>query len=119
MAKIRTSIIRDTLELCDRNGEVEKAIPITINAARVANDVTRLRVEMANAKNDAEATGRAAVELFTVLFGGDATREIMDYYGDDYFTMISDLTPYIVEDIYPVFDKMREKSIEMRKKIKK
>jgi hypothetical protein len=119
MAKIKTSIIKDTLELCNRAGEVEKTIPITINAARIANDVTKLRIDMANAANDPETLGRAAVELFTLLFGADATSEIMSYYNDDYISMISDLTPYIVEEIYPVFDAMREKTLALKMKAKR
>lgn len=118
--KIQNSIIVDKIELTDHNGETIKSIPIRINATQIASAVEKKRIEFVelSKENDMEATGRAAVELFTLLFGENAMNELLDHYKDDYFAMITDISPFVIDVVFPVFKRLRQKSIDMRKKAK-
>lgn len=117
--KIQTSFIKDTIELTNNHGEIVKTLPFSINVTKLADEVQKKRIEIAQHTDDYEATGRATVELFSLLFGADNTNELLDFYENDYTAMIADLAPYIVEYIFPSFDRMRENVIKAKKSLKR
>ena len=118
--KIKSSIIRDTLELTDNHGEVVKTLPFTINVTKIAGEVQKKRIQLASTDpKDLEATGKTTVELFSLFFGEDNTKELLDFYENDYATMIADIVPYIVEYIIPSFDRVQENIIKAKKGLKR
>ena len=118
--KIKSSIIRDKLEITDATGEVVKEIPFVINTTRIADEVTRKRIALSKIdKTNSEALGRAVVDLIYTLFGEDTANEIFTYYDGDHIAMMADLSPVISEVIYPVFDSLRRKMVDTIKKTKR
>lgn len=117
--KIQTSVIKDTLELTNNHGEIVKTLPFSINVTKLASEVQKKRLELAQHTDDLEATGRTTVELFALLFGADNTNELLDFYENDYATMIADIVPYVVEYIMPSFDRLRENVIKAKKSLKR
>ena len=56
--------------------------------------------------DEAEAAlGEAIMALFTLLFGEEQVRAIMNFYGGAYLEMLADFVPYISEKIVPAVQK--------------
>lgn len=120
MAKLITSIIRDTLTIENSKGEVEKEVSFTVNATKIAADVAKLRAEIGRkAATDAESCTELTKRLFSLIFGEKNAHELLEYYGGDAMTMTVDLAPYLVENIYPVFDNLVKRSLDMKKRMKR
>lgn len=118
--KLQTSIIQDVLEFTDKNGNVVKTIPFKINAVLVNDRVAEKRIELSKVdSSDMSAYRKTAGELLAVLFGDDPAKEIIDYYQGDTLTAIIDLSPVLIDEIYPTFDRLRRNMIEQRKKLKR
>lgn len=118
--KIQSSVYRDTLELCDSNGELVKELPFTINVTALADTVHQKQRQLTKVdQSDMESMGRAFIELLEAIFGTPVTDELLDYYQKDYIVMITDLTPVLTQELFPLFDKYRKNAINARKKVKK
>lgn len=119
--KIRSSVYSDKFELCDpRTGEVVKEVPFTVNVSSVVALVTRRQKELAEVdNNDPEAMGKSFIALLDAIFGEDVTRELADFFKNDYLVMIADLAPVLTDEIFPVFSRYRKAAIDARKKVKK
>lgn len=119
--KIKSSVFSDKFELCDpRTGEVVKEVPFTVNVFAVVNLVTHRQKEMAEVnQNDPEAMGKSFIALLDAIFGEDVTRELLDFFKNDYMVMITDLAPVLTDEIFPVFNRYRKAAIDARKKVKK
>lgn len=118
--KIQSNIIRDKIELCDHTGEVVREIPFTVNVAKIARDVTAKRKELSELpQDDVERIGYAAVELMRIIFGEEATAQLLEHYENDYFTMVTDITPLLTERIYPAFTQYGQSMMTRMKGLKR
>lgn len=118
--KVTKSSYTDKFEFCDPQGNVVKVIPFNINITSTCAAVTKKQHELATVDaENAEAVGKSFVELLMAIFGGQVTHELLDYYSDDYFAMVADLTPLLVENIFPLFDQYRKNILAAKKKVKK
>ena len=115
--KIKTSIIKETIEL-EQNGEVVKTIPFTFDASKKWSEVNRYRLKMYEAKNSYEKVGKLFIEMLHYCLG-DAANELMDYYEGNWEGMIPDITPLFTDIIFPACDKAHRKAINALKKAKK
>lgn len=118
--KVTKSVYTDKFEFCDAQGNVIKTIPFTINITSTCTAVTKKQHELATVnEEDVEAVGKSFVELLMAIFGGQVTHELLDYYSDDYFALVADITPTLVDDIFPLFDQYRKHILAAKKKVKK
>ena len=115
--RIQSSIIRETLEIEDHTGKVIREIPFVVDVAAVGDKIMRKRIAISKEK-DVESTGKAFLELLELIFGKQTTNELLSLYGDNYTALVIDLTPVLVDFVYPAIDKQREKVVEMRKRVK-
>ena len=115
--KIKTSIIKETIEL-EQNGEVVKTIPFTFDASKKWSEVNRYRLKMAENKDSYENIGRLFIEMLNYSLG-DAAKELLEYYEGNWEGMIPDIAPLFTEVIYPACDKARRKAIDALKRAKK
>lgn len=118
--KIKSSVVRNKIEIENSAGEVLLSLPYTINIAKTASAVTKKQVEMAQASSDnPEQIGKSFIDLLTIIFGEENTSALLEFYEDDYLTMVTDLTPLLVDEIFPIFDGYREKALAAHKKVKR
>ena len=113
--KIKTSVIRDVIELVDETGKTVKSIPFTVNVSKIANEVVTFRNEIAQNKDNPESVGETVVKLFFLIFGEESTNELLAHYESDYATMLADISPIITDVIYPAVDRVRGKYIDIKK----
>lgn len=60
-----------------------------------------------------EALGATIVTLFTVIFGEEQTRKVIDFYQGRYIEMLMDVSGFIAEEISP---KIREEQEKIERK---
>ena len=117
--KVISSIIEEVIEIVDAQGNDLKLIPFKVNLTRAGSAIQQKRIELANASDDIEKAGIAFCNLLEVVFGKDALNELVDYYGDDYTSMVTDIAPILTDVIFPALDAQREKLVESRKRAKR
>lgn len=117
--KIQTSLIKDSIELYQGETLV-KSVPFTFNAQACLQQVQRLRADIIkrNATGDAEGTGRAFWQLLCVVFGENVCKELDEWYEGDYMSMLADLGPILTDTIYPAVDRLTERIVQTRKRLK-
>ena len=119
--KIATSItkLEERIQITDGE-EVVLDLPVRLNVTDMCSQITQKRVELQAAleSGDAEQIGEAFVALYEICLGKDNTAQLLEYYMNDYVTMINDLTPFFTDVIFPAVDTARERLIESRKKVK-
>lgn len=118
--KITSSIIRDKFEFCDAQGNLIKEIPYTVNVSRVADEVTKRRLELLKAQQaqDFEQIGAAVILLFNAIFGAETTQELFDFCDGDYVVLMNDTLPVVATQILPAIDAARKQMVEVKKLIK-
>jgi hypothetical protein len=119
--KIQSSVIRDKFEFTDTDGNVIKEIPFTINATALNDSVAQARIKFAQAssENDPHAMTETCVMLYETIFGKAVTDELRAFYDNDILTLMVDTAPYLVDRVFPLFDRLRVNAINLRKKAKR
>lgn len=118
--KIKSSVIRDTIELEDANGNVIKEIPFTFNVAEAGRKVTAGFEEIGklNAKGNEDELGNAVIKTMKVIFGDEAVAALLEHYEDHYIEMFSDIMPIVTEVIIPHVNEWNQKLLEQSKRTK-
>lgn len=117
--KIVSSIIQDTIEITNSKGETIKEIPFRINLSTTGNEIAKKRIELARTDTkDIEAVGHKFCELLEAVFGGEVLAELLDYYGDDYASLVTDVVPIFTDVVFPALDAQRERLVNSRKRFK-
>ena len=115
--KIKTSIIKETIEL-EQNGEVVKTIPFTFDSAKKWADVNRIRFRMAENKEKPDEIGKLFLELLNVVLG-PSSKDLIEYYDGNWEGMVIDISPLFLDVIYPACDKAHKTAINGLKKAKR
>lgn len=118
--KVQTTLIRDVVEIVNAKGETIKTWPYTFNVSTGFKRVQELRAEMMkqNQAKDLEAVGRAVFELMAAVFGDDNAADMVKFYENDYMTMLNDLAPVLLDEIYPAVDRYVDNMLQLRKRTK-
>lgn len=113
----------DTLELSDGEKDLQIEIKLDLNA--VAHRYRPCQIALVEAEKLAEqnpndpaclnAYGEAICSMFQLIFGEVNTEKIMEFYEDDYSTMLLDLMPYLAQTIVPALQAERERKISQAK----
>lgn len=119
--KVKSSVIEEVIEIENYKGETVVSIPFRVNLAAAYDDIVSKRREYVASleSNDLEIIGRATIDLFVSVFGEEVTDKLLEYYVDDYTAMITDLTPYFLDIIFPAVETQREKVLAMKKRAKR
>ena len=78
--------------------------------------IQELKEKGENTDDAAAAVGAAIMALFSLLFGEEQTRQIMDFYDGAYLEMLADFVPYISEKIVP---KVQEAQVALANKYRR
>ncbi len=123
----RTRNFTDVLELED--GDKTLSIEVEINFDRVCRSYREAEVALAHAQKCASETptdpetletyGVAIAAVFAVLFGEENTMRILQFYEDDYVSMLGDIWPYITGVLLPAMQQAREKKLQDMKAARK
>ena len=109
----RAAHIIDEIQLGD-NGK-QMTVKVDLQVERILRDynaawarigaaqgkIQDLQEKGENIDDAAAAVGAAILALFSLLFGEEQTRQIMDFYDGAYLEMMADFVPYISEKIVP------------------
>ena len=118
--QVQSSIIDETIDIVDKDGNTLRSIPFRLDITSMAQSITELRQKFgAIDKTDVEAVGKTTIDLFKAVYGEDTMAQLLDFYGDNYVALVTDLTPMMVDHIFPAIDDFREKLIANRKRLKK
>lgn len=114
-------IVADTVTLTAGGTDALK-IAYRFNADSHWSEVMRIRIDLAKEAekerpND-ELMGLKVIDLFNLVFGGDCTSQIVDFFEGNYPSMIENLAPVFIYKIYPACEKARKRAIKARKKSK-
>lgn len=106
----RSAVLKEDIELINKNNEVEKVIHVEFNADAMArefntarNGIIRAQREVSKGEVSDKYTsfGEAVIEIFRVVFGEENTREIIEFYENNYLEMVSELMPFITDVAAP------------------
>lgn len=128
--------IFEELELCNDNGDVEKALAINLDVDSIAPVFRKKQVALINAQKELkniqkmgnqadfdaayEIYGRALVDIFELTLGADNTAEILDFFENNYIEMCTQIVPFISEIIIPsIENSIFEKKKQMKNMHKK
>jgi hypothetical protein len=117
----RKNRIKEDLQLCHANGDVALTLHVDLNVDEIANRVNKAYETLGNAQNvlqkqpnspqAMQAYGEAVIAVFTVIFGEDGCRDLVEFYEGNYTEMLLDLFPFINGEIIP---KIREASADRK-----
>ena len=119
MAKINQSVVTGEFEFQD--GTI---IPYVVDCAQAYDKIVPLRIKLAKLqkKNDIKEIGETFVQLIKCTFGEDIAKALMEAYtfGDKVAAQafVFDLTPVLLDDIFPALDRVRQNAINIRKRAK-
>ena len=110
----RTEKIRDTLELCGEDGTTGVTLEFVVDIDAIAGelrrnltDITTAEQALKKAASDKdyaaayEQYGRAVRGVFSVCFGGENARRIVEFFEGNYVEMSVAIVPYIYDVILP------------------
>lgn len=61
-------------------------------------------------------TGKAVVDIFSLLLGEENCKKVIAFYSDDFMQMMMDLFPYIQNEIVPKFQQLAKQRKQALKK---
>lgn len=118
--KIERTVYEDTFELTRTDGTTVQ-VPFLVNIAETNNKVAAVRREL-NGITDLESLGKGYVQLLQAIFGDQVLSRILEFYDTgerrDYLSMAIQLTPVIINNIFPLYDKFRKDYLAFKKATK-
>ena len=128
MTRIQKSkAFSDSLVLSDGDKEIQIDVKLDLYAA--ASKYRRCQVAIIDAKKKAEenprdtgnleAYGKAIYALLELLFGRENTEKMIGFYEDNWAKLLVDITPYIVDTIYPALEEERKRQFSNAKKARR
>lgn len=117
----RKNRIKEQLQLCNADGSVAFVADVDLNVDIIANRVSKAYESLGMAQialqqepqdqKAMEAYGEAVIAVFSVIFGEEDTKRIVEFYENNWTEMLLDLFPFINNEIMP---KIREASAERK-----
>lgn len=118
--RLISTIIEETIELTTAAGDILLRVPVKLNVTQLASQITQKQFELQAAAESKDETsiGRAFVEICQLCLGEAPTEQLLEFYADDYATMITDLTPFFTDVIFPEVRSAKERLMSAAKKVK-
>ena len=125
----KVSDIHDELVIENSSGEVELRLPVDINIEDVLARYNRLRRLLGEAQEKLRTMpeseecqsyyGTIFVEILKVVFGEEGCAKLLANYENKYEKLLSDVAPFIVDEINPKIDAAMKARAEKYRRLNK
>ena len=126
MYQITRNHVVEDLEL-DDNGK-KLVLHVDLNVDTILRRYLQVAGELAKAQQAArsglteekvEALGVAILNVFSVIFGDDQTKQLVDFYDGAYTEMLADVTPFINDVVAPKVNEAQQRIMQQYKNVKR
>ena len=126
MYQITRNHVVEDLEL-DDNGK-KLTLHVDLNVDTILRRYLKAAGELAQARQAAskgsteeriEALGVAILNLFSVIFGDDQAKQLIDFYDGAYTEMLADVTPFINDVVAPKVSEAQQRIMSQYKNVKR
>ena len=128
MYQIKRNHIVEDLEIEDNGKAITLAVDINVDSILQAYTKAQYKIAAAvNAASEAkdnedlskaeEAMGNAVLGLFEIIFGEQQTQQIVEFYNDKPFEMLSDISPFITDVVAPKVEEAQKRIKERYKQV--
>lgn len=126
MYQITRNHVVEDLEL-DDNGK-KLTLHVNLNVDTILRRYLKAAGELAQAQQAAskgsteeriEALGVAILNLFSVIFGDDQAKQLIDFYDGAYTEMLADVTPFINDVVAPKVSEAQQRIMSQYKNVKR
>ena len=107
----RKNEIHEELAIKNLKGETELVLSVYLRVDEVLSQYNRIRRILGEAQHELSknptgevtlvAFGKAVIALFSLVFGEEGTKKLLEYYGNGYSEMLQDVAPFIADVINP------------------
>ena len=130
MYKIKRNHLVEDLQIEDNGKILDLKVDINIDSILQQYNKAQYRIAQAaqaakKAANDKDmenievAMGEAVLGLFEVVFGHDQTQQIIDFYNNRAFEMLTDISPFITEVVAPKIQEAQQAIEDRYKQVSK
>lgn len=124
MYKIKRNHILEDLEIEDNDKKLNLTVDIDVDRIlkqymEAGSTVAKAQESVKNGTGQEEALGEAILALFCLIFGEDQTKQLVDFYGERYLEMLSDVVPFINDVITPRIMEARKRIEDSYKQVKR
>ena len=126
MYQITRNHVVEDLELDDNGKKLN--LHVDLNVDTILRRYLEVAGELAKAQQDArkglteervEALGTAILNVFSVIFGDDQAKQLVDFYGGAYTEMLADVTPFINDVVVPKVNEAQQRIMNQYKNVKR
>lgn len=110
--------------LCLKDGEKELKIEVKLNLTKTLTTFEKsfrklqlVQIEIQKGSKDFKKMGDAILDVFEIVFGKEDSTKMINFYNGDYTTLLIDVFPFILNVVFPAFEKakrQRQKEIKQR-----
>lgn len=110
--------------LCLKDGEKELKIEVKLNLTKTLTTFEKsfrklqlVQIEIQKGSTDFKKMGDAILDVFEIVFGKEDSTKMINFYDGDYTTLLIDVFPFILNVVFPAFEKakkQRQKEIKQR-----
>ena len=130
MYKIKRNHLVEELQIEDNGKTLDLKVDINIDNILQQYNKAQYRIAQAvqsaqKAANDKDmenievAMGEAVLGLFEVVFGHDQTQQIIEFYDNKAFEMLTDISPFITEVVAPKIQEAQQAIEDRYKQVSK
>lgn len=110
--------------LCLKNKGEELKIDVKLNLTKTLTAFEKsfrklqlVQIEIQKGSTDFKKMGDAILDVFEIVFGKEDSAKMINFYVGDYTTLLIDVYPFIINVVFPAFEKakkQRQKEIKQR-----
>lgn len=110
--------------LCLKNKGEELKIEVKLNLTKTLTAFEKsfrklqlVQIEIQKGSKDFKKMGDAILDVFEIVFGKEDSAKMINFYNGDYTTLLIDVYPFILNVVFPAFEKakkQRQKEIKQR-----
>lgn len=110
--------------LCLKNKGEELKIEVKLNLTKTLTAFEKsfrklqlVQIEIQKGSKDFKKMGDAILDVFEIVFGKEDSAKMINFYDGDYTTLLIDVYPFIINVVFPAFEKakkQRQKEIKQR-----
>lgn len=125
MYQITRNHVVEDLELDDNGKKLQLHVDLNIDTIlrkylQVAGELTKAQqvARKGATEEKVEALGVAVLNFFSVIFGDDQTKQLVDFYDGAYTEMLADVAPFINDVITPKVSEAQQRIMHQYQSIK-
>ena len=125
MYQITRNHVVEDLELDDNGKKLQLHVNLNIDTIlrkylQVAGELTKAQqvARKGATEEKVEALGVAILNFFSVIFGDDQTKQLIDFYDGAYTEMLADIAPFINDVIVPKVSEAQQRIMHQYQSIK-